>query len=71
MLDDFAVSSAEASSRAQGPRERSDDHVDLCCRDVLRFGYAAAGAAEDAVGPCFVEDEAEFVLEFEFDLVID
>jgi hypothetical protein len=35
----------------------------------LRFGDAAAGATEDAVGPGFVENETEFVLEFEFNLV--
>jgi hypothetical protein len=34
----------------------------------LGFGDTAAGAAEDAVGPGFVEDESEFVFELEFNL---
>jgi len=32
------------------------------------LGQAAAGAAEDAKGPGFVKDEAEFVTELELDL---
>ena len=34
------------------------------------FCYATPGAAEDAVGPGFIEDEAEFVPKFKFDLGI-
>jgi hypothetical protein len=68
MLDNLLVASAETSSRAERARKRTNDHVYFGGIDVLRFGYATAGAAKDAVGPGFVEDETEFVLEFEFDL---
>jgi hypothetical protein len=70
MFDDFFVCGAEAAGCAERTREGTDNHVDFSGVDVLGFGDAAAGAAKDAVGPGFVEDEAEFVLEFEFDLGI-
>jgi hypothetical protein len=70
VLDDFFVAGAETASSAEGTGEGADNHVDFSGVDVLGFGDAAAGAAKDAVGPGFVEDEAEFVLEFEFDLGI-
>lgn len=69
MLDDFLVAGAETSCGTERARERTDNHVYFCSIDVLRFGDAAAGATEDAVGPGFVENETEFVLEFEFNLV--
>jgi len=68
MLDNFFVTSTESSCRAERARKRTDDHVYFCSIDVLRFGDAAAGATEDAVGPGFVEDKTEFILQFEFDL---
>jgi len=68
MLNNFFVTSAESSCRAERARKRADDHVYFCGIDVLRFGDAAAGATEDAVGPGFVEDKTEFILEFEFNL---
>jgi len=68
MLNNFLITSTESSCRAERARKRADDHVYFCSVDVLRFGDAAAGATEDAVGPGFVEDKTEFILEFEFDL---
>ena len=68
VLDDLAVAGAEAAARAERPRERADDHVDGGRVDVLVLGDAAGGAAQDAVGPGFVEDEPEFVAVFELDL---
>ena len=50
------------------PRERADDHVDRRRVGVRGLGGAAARRAEDAVGPGFVEDDAEFVAGFEMDL---
>lgn len=68
MFYDFFVAGAETASCAERTGERTDDHVDFGCVDVLCFCDAATSAAEDAIGPGFVEDEAEFVLELEFDL---
>jgi len=68
MLNHFFVTGAESSCRAERARKRADDHVYFCGIDVLRFGDAAAGATEDAVGPGFVEDKTELILQFEFDL---
>jgi len=68
MFYDFCARGAETAAGAEGAGERANDHVDGGGVYVLGFCDAAAGAAEDAVGPCFVEDEAEFVFEFEFDL---
>lgn len=69
MFYDFVGADAEATAGAERACEGADDHVDLGGVDVLMLGEAAAGAAEDAKGPGFVEDEAEFVAEFKFDLV--
>jgi len=68
MLNNFLVTGTESSCRTERARKRADDHVYFCSVNVLRFGDAAAGATEDAVGPGFVEDETEFILEFEFNL---
>lgn len=68
MLDDFFVASAETSGSAERTGKRTNNHVYFGSVDVLRFGDAATGATEDAVGPGFVEDEAELVLELELDL---
>lgn len=68
MLDDVDGACAEAATGAERAGKRTDDHVDGGGVDVLGFGDAAAGAAEDAEGPGLVEDEAEFVAEAEFNL---
>ena len=68
MLDNLLVASTKTSSRAERASKRTDDHVYFGGIDVLRFGDAAAGATEDAVGPGFVEDKTELILQFEFDL---
>ena len=70
MLDDLVGAGAEAATCAEGPGEGADYHVDFGRVDVLVLGDTAAGAAQDAEGPCFIEDEAEFVAELEFDLCI-
>src|SRR5438270_14018922 len=49
-------------------RHRADDHSDSTSRHVLVLCNASTGPAQDAKGPCLVEDEAEFVFELEFDL---
>jgi hypothetical protein len=68
VLYDFFARGAEAAGCAQGAGEGADDHVNFGGVDVLRFRDAAAGSAEDAVGPRLVEDQAELVLELELDL---
>jgi hypothetical protein len=68
MLDDFGGSSAESSTSANWSSERSNKHVYFVRVNVLCFGDTTTSCAEDAVGPGFVEDEAEFVTEFKFDL---
>ena len=68
MFDDFGGAGAEAAAGAEGAGEGTDDHVDGEGVDVLVGGEAAAGAAEDADGVGFVEDEPEFVAVFELDL---
>lgn len=68
MLDDVDGACAEAATGAERAGERADDHVDGGGVDILGFGDAAAGAAEDAEGPGLVEDKAEFVAEAEFNL---
>lgn len=68
MLDDVGGAGAETAACAEGTRKRTNDHVDGGGVDILCFGDAAAGAAEDAKGPGLVEDEAEFVAEAEFNL---
>jgi len=68
VFDDFLGAGAEAAAGAERARERADDHVDFGGVDVLVLGDPAARAAEDAEGPGFVQDEAEFVFEFELDL---
>ena len=68
VLADFVGGGAEAAAGAEGAGEGADDHVDGGGVDVLGFGQASALAAQHAEGPGFVEDEAEFVEEFELDL---
>lgn len=68
MFDDFVGAGAEATPCTQGTGEGADYHVDVAGVNFLVFGDAAAGATEDAKGPSFVEDEAEFVAEFQFNL---
>lgn len=67
MFDDVVAAGAEAAAGAERAGQTADDHVDEGRVDVLVFGEAAAGAAENAVGEGFFEDEPEFVLEFEVD----
>ena len=68
MVDNLLGAGAEATSCAQWAGERADNHVNAGRVAILVLRDAAAGAAEDAKGPGFVEDEAEFVAEFELDL---
>lgn len=68
MLDDLFVTSAETSGCAERARKRTNDHIHFGGVNVLSFRYTAAGATEDPIGPGFVEDEAELVLEFELNL---
>ena len=69
MFYDLGAACAEATAGAEGACEGADDHVDVDRVDVRVFGEAAGGAAEDAKGKGFVEDEAELVFLFEVDLL--
>lgn len=71
MLDNVSGAGAEAATSAEGPTQGTDDHVDGGGVDVLRFRETASGAAQDAEGPSFVENEAEFVAETQFNLIYD
>lgn len=68
MLYNFGGAGAEAPAGADGVGEGPNEHIDTEGVDVLVLCDAAAGAAEDAEGVSFVEDEAVFEALFEFDL---
>src|SRR4051812_9019159 len=68
MLYNLIRTGTKPASSAEWSRHRADDHVDFSSVHVLMLCNASAGPAQDAKGPCLVEDEAEFVFELEFDL---
>lgn len=68
VLDNVIVACTEAAAGTQGTGKRADDHVDEGRVDILVLGETSAGTAEDTVGPGLIEDKAELVAEFEFDL---
>ena len=68
VFDDHVCARAEAAGGCQRSRHGADEHVDFGGVDVLVFRYAPSRAAQYAKGPCLVQDQPEFVLEFQFDL---
>lgn len=68
MTDDIFGACTETTACAQWARQVANDHVNLRGVYILSFGDAAAGPAEDAKRPRFVEDHAELVLLLQLDL---
>lgn len=68
MLDDFTTTGAEASTGTERPRQGPDNHVDFGRVHSLLLGDAPSCPAQDAKGPCLVEDEPELVAELELNL---
>lgn len=68
MLYNFRGAGTEAAAGADRVGERPNEHIDTEGVDILVLCDAAAGAAKDAEGVGFVEDEAVFEALFEFDL---
>lgn len=68
MGHDVLVASTEAAASAQRTSQRTNDHVDLGRVDVLRLSNAAACPTQDTEGPGLIENNAELVLLFEFNL---
>lgn len=68
MLDDDRRSSTETACRTETSGGRSDKHVDLGSRDIVKFGETTAGSSNCSEREGFIENEAIFVFVFEFDL---
>lgn len=71
MFYDLGGPDAEATTSADRVCEGTNEHVDAQWVDVLVLGDTTAGAAEDAKGIGFVEDEAVLKSLFKFDLKVD
>jgi hypothetical protein len=69
MFNDVGGASAEATSGTERTSKRANEHVDLGGIDVLGFCETATCSAHDAERPGLVEHEAEFVAEFELNLL--
>jgi hypothetical protein len=68
MFHDLVRAGTKSTGSAEWSRHSADDHVDFSSVHMLVLCNASTGPAQDAEGPCLVEDEAEFVFELEFDL---
>lgn len=68
MMNDLLRTSAETTTSDEGSRKRTDNHVDLRGIDVLVLCKTATVSAKDTEGPSLVENQAELVLEFQFNL---
>ena len=68
MLDDNRGSGTEAARGAEAGGDRSDQHIDLGSRDVVKLGETTTSSSNGSEREGFVENEAVLVLVFEFDL---
>lgn len=59
---------AKTTPGNNGTSERTNDHINLGRIDILVLRNTTTVASKDTERPGFVQDEAEFVLEFEFNL---
>ena len=68
MVNDLFGPSTETASSNDGASERTDNHINLRCIDILVLRNATTVASKNTERPGLVQNEAKFVLEFEFDL---
>lgn len=68
MFDNDRRSSTETTRGAETGSDRSDQHINLRGRDIVKFGETTTGSSNSSEREGFVENETVLVLVFEFDL---
>lgn len=68
MVDNLLGSCAETTSRNNRTGKRTDYHINLSRIDILVLRDTTTVASKNTERPGLVQDEAEFVFRFEFNL---
>ena len=68
MFDNHGRSSTEATCSAETGSSRTNQHVDLGGRDIVKLGETTTGSSDGSEREGFVEDKTVFVFALEFDL---
>jgi hypothetical protein len=68
MLNNDGRSGTETTRCAETGGDRTDQHVNLGGRDIVKLGETSAGSSNSSERESLVEDEAVLVLVLEFDL---